>query len=155
MKTVILGLGNPILHDDGAGVAVAERLQGMIAHPDVEIRTASVGGLRILDQIAGFDRAIIVDALLTGREPAGSVKKMNVAELSGDLHASCIHDLSLAEALNLGQIMGMAIPAEITIYGIEVGDPYTLYEGCSNEVMKGVEEVVRLVREDLTDFIIV
>ena len=155
MRTVILGLGNPLLHDDGAGFEAAQRLSEMISNCDVEIRTASVGGLRILDEITGFNRAILVDALLTGRSSPGSVKKMTVAELSGDLHASCVHDLSLTEALNLGKMMGMALPEEITIYGIEVADPYLLQEGCSPEVMVGVEEAVKRIINEIGDFIVV
>lgn len=151
MRTVILGLGNPILHDDGAGFEAAERLKASCARPDVEIRTASLGGLRVLDQIAGFDRAIIIDALLTGRTAPGTVKKMTVEDLSGDLHASCIHDLSFPEALRLGRIMGMKIPDNIAIYGIEVADPYTLQEGCSQPVLAGVEEAVNQIEKELVE----
>lgn len=147
MKTVILGLGNPLLHDDGAGIEVVKRLEGT-AGADCDLKTASVGGLRILDQITGYDRAIIVDAIITGAKP-GTVRRMCLAELSGELHASCIHDLNLKEALDLGHFMGMPLPERITIYGIEVEDPYLLKEGCSEEVLRGVEEAVRLITADL------
>ena len=150
MKTVILGLGNPILYDDGAGFEAASRLKNMISRSDVEVKTASVGGLRILDQITGFERAIIIDALMTG-SPAGTVKKMTVEDLSGELHASCVHDLSFGDTLRLGKTIGMAIPERIVIYGIEVSDPFTLHEGCSREVLKGVEEVVMRIKKELDD----
>jgi hydrogenase maturation protease len=151
MKTVILGLGNPILYDDGAGCEAAEQLRRWVVAPEVEIRTASVGGLRILDEITGFDKAIIIDALMTGRTEPGTVTKMSVEELSGDLHASCLHDLSFSEALKLGKMMGMMIPEQITIYGIEVADPYTLQEGCSSAVLDGVGEAVKRIKEDLVE----
>jgi len=147
MKTVVLGLGNPILRDDGAGIEVIKLLEGKLA-ADCELKMASVGGLRILDQICGFERAIIVDALLNGA-PAGTVRKMGPDDLAGDLHASCVHDLNFKEALQLGRMMGMPLPQEITIYGIEVADPFQLREGCSPDVLSGAKKAARLIREDL------
>jgi len=51
-KTLIIGLGNPILTDDGVGVKVARELEGQInleAHPELTITEASAGGLRLME----------------------------------------------------------------------------------------------------------
>ncbi len=152
MRTVILGLGNPLLHDDGAGIEAVRLVQEGWTHNDgnLEFKTASVGGIRILDEITGFQRAIIVDALMTGK-PAGMVTQMPVEALSGDLHASCIHDLSLQEALSLGRSLGMHLPEEIIIYGIEVADPYTLSEECSPAVQTGARQAAQRIRDFLME----
>ncbi len=148
MRTVILGLGNPLLRDDGVALEVIELLRKKQLGPEVELKTASMGGLRILDQIAGFQRAIIVDALMTGGS-VGEVRKLRLEELQGELHASCIHDLNLAQALQLGQSLGMELPGELSIYGIEVADPYTLSEGCSPAVQAAIEQAVALIHAEL------
>jgi len=137
MKTVVLGLGNPLLHDDGAGIEAVKLLEGRVSG-EIELKTAAVGGLRILDQLNGFDRAIVVDAIMTGGSP-GQIKRFEAEQLMGDLHASCAHDLSFQAALALGRSLGMAVPREIIVYGIEVGDPHRLEEGCSAPVLAGHE----------------
>ncbi len=146
MKTVVLGLGNSLLHDDGAGIEAVKMLEGKVG--SVELRTAAVGGLRILDQLQGFDRAIVVDAIMTGGN-SGEVRRFEEGQLAGDLHASCAHDLGFQEALTLGRSMGMELPQEIIIYGIEVADPYQLEERCSPTVQDGAREAARLIREEL------
>ncbi|HEX7345113.1 MAG TPA: hydrogenase maturation protease [bacterium] len=146
MKTVVLGLGNPLLHDDGAGIEAVKMLKGQVG--SVELRMAAVGGLRILDQLQGFDHAIIVDAIMTGGT-SGEVRRFAEGQLAGDLHASCAHDLSFREALTLGRSMGMELPHEIIVYGIEVADPYQLEERCSPSVQDGAREAARLIREEL------
>jgi hydrogenase maturation protease len=149
MKTVVLGLGNPLLHDDGAGIEAINQLAG-VAGVDCELKTAAVGGLRILDQISGYDRAILVDAVMLGGS-VGQVRRFEEADLVGDLHASCVHDLSLQEALLLGRSLEMPLPAQIVIYGIEVRDPYLLQEGCSSEVSEGAREAARLIARELAN----
>jgi len=147
MKTVVLGLGNTLLHDDGAGIEAVKMLEGRVSG-EIELRTASVGGLRILDQLEGFDRAIVVDAIMTGGPP-GQIKRFEEEHLAGDLHASCAHDLSFQEALALGRSLGMAVPHEIIVYGIEVADPHRLEEGCSPPVLAGAREAARLIGDEL------
>jgi hypothetical protein len=48
-------------------------------------------------------------------------------------------------------MMGMPVPEQIPIYGIEVTDPYILQEGCSQPVLVGIEEAVKRIQEDLVE----
>jgi len=64
-KTLVLGLGNSILTDDGVGCFVARELEGRLSYKGVEIMESSVGGLGLLDLLAGYDKAIIIDAIHT------------------------------------------------------------------------------------------
>ena len=67
MKILILGLGNPILRDDSVGLRVAQEVERLIpANPDVEVGLDYWGGLRLMERMIGFDRAIIIDAICTG-----------------------------------------------------------------------------------------
>jgi hydrogenase maturation protease len=73
MKTLVLGLGNPVLSDDGVGIRIARRLEDRVDQREVTVMEASQAGLSILDLLAGYDRAIIVDAVQTVGGEAGQV----------------------------------------------------------------------------------
>ncbi len=74
MKTLILGLGNPLITDDSIGLRVIEVLQTRLAdRPDVEVSEDYWGGLRLMERMIGFDRAIVVDAIQTGARRARSI----------------------------------------------------------------------------------
>ena len=64
-STLVLGMGNPILSDDGVGLLVARRLAEMPLPDGVEVLESEVGGLRLLELVRGFTRSIIIDALKT------------------------------------------------------------------------------------------
>ncbi|MEI6724985.1 MAG: hydrogenase maturation protease, partial [Actinomycetes bacterium] len=68
--TLVLGMGNPILSDDGVGLLVAERLRGTSLPHGVEVLQSEVGGLRLLELVRGFTRVIIIDALKSSDEVA-------------------------------------------------------------------------------------
>ena len=73
-KTLILGLGNPLVTDDSVGLRVVERLKPLLAEQgDVEVSEDYWGGLRLMERMIGFDRAIVVDAIQTGRCQARSI----------------------------------------------------------------------------------
>jgi len=131
MRTLIVGLGNPILGDDGIGIVVAEAVQqrllcGAVAASSgvddagVEVDTECVGGLRLMERLIGYDRAIIIDAICTGSHAPGSVLRLAVDDLPTQ-HSSSAHDATLATALQLALAMGLKVPAKITIIAVEAG----------------------------------
>ena len=74
MKTLILGLGNPLVTDDSVGLRVAEQLKPLLAdRPEVEVAEDYWGGLRLMERMIGFDRAIVIDAICTGARRARSI----------------------------------------------------------------------------------
>ena len=125
MKTLVLGLGNPILTDDGVGVLVAEEVRARLPEDtSIDITEVSVGGLTLMESMIGYDRVILVDALqrLDGCCP-GKVHKMSLQDLeliSPTQHSASPHDASLVTALETGHRMGLQLPQEITIFAIEV-----------------------------------
>ena len=70
MKTLVLGLGNPIVTDDAVGLRVAQALKPLLTHcPDIDISEDHWGGLRLMERMVGYNRAIIIDAICTGSLP--------------------------------------------------------------------------------------
>lgn len=150
VKTLILGLGNPILGDDGVGWRVAQELQGR-ASP-VEVDCVSFGGLGLMERLVGYDRAILVDAIQTGTKPIGSVSVLALGELSdpGLGHISAAHDTTFQMALRLGEDLGAHLPQQITIVGVETDANFELSEKLSQEVQAAVPHAVETVLSQLS-----
>ena len=62
-KTLILGLGNPILSDDGVGLWIARRLGEKLL--GIEVREEAIAGISILDVVQGFPRLVVIDSIMT------------------------------------------------------------------------------------------
>lgn len=127
MKTLIVGLGNPILTDDGVGVRVAlavERLLNDVVGNDITVAEASVGGLRLMEMMIGYDRVILIDALIRqNMHRPGAIRRLTLQDLRSESptqHSASAHDASLVTALDVGHCLGFPLPEEVIIYGIEV-----------------------------------
>lgn len=148
-KAVVVGLGNPLLSDDGVGIYAARLLAERLAGAPVVVEESSWGGMRFLDLLAGFERAIIVDAIQWRHGPPGTVYRLAVDDAVPTVRAMSFHDVSLGTALALGRKVGIPLPTEIVFLAVEAGDVLTVAEGCSPEVEAALPEVVRQVLEQL------
>jgi hydrogenase maturation protease len=158
VRTLVLGLGNPILTDDGVGIQVVRRLAARVAHsestnpdPDLTLAEASVGGLRLLDALAGYERVILVDAIQTAEGRPGAVYRLHPGDLLASRHSGSSHDLTLPAALDLGRRVGMALPRDedISILAVEVDDVLTFGEECTPAVAAAIPAVVQMVGDDI------
>ncbi len=147
-RTIIVGLGNDILADDAAGIHVARRLAPLLeGNPDVEVVEATVGGMRLIELLSGFDRAIVVDALLDTDSPVGTITKHRLTDFKPSSRLAAFHDIDIATAAKLAELSGFSFPADIEIIAIHVHDVFTISESISPEVEKAVDEVVGEMKE--------
>lgn len=138
MGVVVVGLGNPILSDDGVGIAVARRLRETLpADAGIAVVEAYAGGLRLMEAMAGYDRAVIVDAMKSGLLPPGSVQVFEPAT-ARTRHTLCTHDSDLATALALGRDLGLALPRCVEVVAVEAQDVETFGEELSAAVRAAV-----------------
>ena len=149
MKTLIVGLGNPILCDDGVGIQAASIIAARNCFPDVTVTETTRAGLDFIDLITGFDRVILIDAIVTDRGKPGDIYRLKLEDLQPTLHSAAPHDIDLSSAVMLGKKLGGAMPEEIVIYGIEVQDIYTFSETCTPEVSAAIPECVDRVFAEL------
>jgi hydrogenase maturation protease len=151
LKTLILGLGNPILTDDGIGVHVVRKLATHPLPEHVTCAEASVGGLRLLEIITGYERVIMVDAVQTADGRPGDIYHLHAGDLKASLHAGSTHDLSFPGALHLGRSMGMALPDDenILILAVEAEDVLTFGEECTPAVQAAIPRAVEEVLAEL------
>jgi hydrogenase maturation protease len=146
MKTLILGLGNPIVSDDSVGLRVAEALKGRLAdRPDVEVSEDYWGGLRLMERLIGYERAIVIDAICTG-SPPGTLHRLAPGDIGTQRSASA-HDVNLATALEFGRLSGVSLPANkrIILVGIEAEDILNFGERCTPAVEAAIPRAVEMV----------
>jgi hydrogenase maturation protease len=138
MKTLLLGMGNPILCDDAVGVRLAhdlkEKLMG-ISDLDV-IEECSVGGLDLLDIISGYDCVLILDSIRTSAGSPGEWYYFTAEALRETVHLTNIHDTNFATALKLGRSVGMALPTpnDIHIFAVEAKENLVFSEHMTPEL---------------------
>jgi len=126
VKTLVIGLGNPLLRDDSVGLRVVQQLRPLLAgYSDIEIVEDYRGGLRLMERMVGFDRAIIIDAICTGAKP-GTIHLLSPDDIPTQRSASA-HDVNLPTALKFGRTSGAHLPANEAIFlvGIEAADIQT------------------------------
>jgi len=149
MKILVLGIGNPILSDDGVGIKVAQEVGTKLNDPQVTVSETSAAGLSLLDSIIDYDKVIIIDAIQTEEGKAGQIYRMGSEDFSLTKRLSSPHQINLVTALELGKMLNLAMPQEISILAVEARDITTFSEECTPEVEQVIPEVVRMVLEEL------
>ncbi len=146
---MIIGLGNPILGDDGVGWRVSQAVAAVLGEgkPAVEVDWLSVGGLSLMERLIGYERAIIVDSIQTEEGTAGEVSVFPLEALPDPAagHTTAIHDASLQTALALGQQMGARLPERIMVVAVEAERVFDFSERLSPAVAAAVPRATEAV----------
>jgi hydrogenase maturation protease len=154
VKTIVIGLGNPILGDDGIGWQIAQELQQIKdLSSDVTIECLAVGGISLMETLVGYDRAILVDAIVTHQALLGSLNCCKLEDLptltTG--HMSSAHDTSLVDALQMGKSLGESLPKEITVVTIESQITYEFSDTMTPAVAAAVPQALKLIQDLLIE----
>lgn len=128
MKTVIIGLGNSILSDDSVGIRAARLIGLRLNDSDVSTAEAPSGGIDLAETMEGYERAIIIDSMKTGLFPPGHIEAFGPTALGTTRNTYSTHQGSLETAVEAGRLLGMRLPSDITVFGIEVLDTETFSE---------------------------
>lgn len=150
--TLVVGLGNPILGDDGVGWRVIDELD-RLDHGDASLQQACVGGVSLMEILVGYRRAIIVDAIIDPEAPPGSVWCRPLAEVETRVasHLDSTHDAPLPAALEAGRAMGAELPADIDVVGIVIERGDVFGEQLSDVVEAAVPVAAAAVEEALRE----
>jgi hydrogenase maturation protease len=147
VRTLVLGLGNDLAGDDAVGVLVARAVREDVAGM-ADVVESSASGMALLEVFAGYDRAVVVDSILTGRNPPGSVTELALAEV-GRVVAPSLHHAGLPEMAAAAERLGLGFPSDTRVLAVEVVDPYTMGAAPSEPVAGAVREVARRVRDQV------
>ncbi len=156
MKTLVVGLGNPILSDDGVGVKVAyavEEALGPNIPENITVTEASAGGLRLMELMIGYDRIILIDAIMTDNgHDYGFIHQMTLDDLrkiTPTEHSASAHDTSLVTALDAGEKLGLHMPQVFEIIAVEVENVMDFSEEPTPAVGAAIPIVTEMVLDAL------
>lgn len=146
-RVVVLALGNDLIADDGAGPAAAALLSPHLS-PGVELKVSAAAGMELLEELVGYDAAIIIDAVQTGKHPPGTVRRWGLGDLT-PVQAPSAHWAGLPEARAVAQHLGLPFPRQVTIFSVEAEDLSTVGKPLSPPVREALSTLVLGVLEDL------
>lgn len=145
---LVLGLGNELRRDDGAGAAVARRLRSGPLPPGIDVREEPGEPIGLLDAWEGRAAVVLVDAMRSGAAP-GTVRRFDAGcePLPHGLRgSSSTHALGLAQAIELARELGR-LPARVLVHAVE-GRDFAAGPGCSEEVRAAVPGLAGAVLDD-------
>jgi len=146
MKTLVLGLGNPILSDDAVGLRIAQGLKQET--PAQDVIGTSEAGLALLDYAVGYDRLVIIDSIMTEKGRPGELYRLELEDLKPGTSLPSSHGVDIATVFTLGEKLGYPVPRQIAIYAVEIADNTTFAEKCTREVEERIPFIVRQIAEE-------
>ncbi|MFQ5811699.1 MAG: hydrogenase maturation protease [Anaerolineae bacterium] len=151
MRILVLGLGNGVLRDDGVGIHAARALRDRL-DGKAEVQESSTAGLALLEQLIDYDKAIIIDAVVSQEGVPGQIHKLSLEDL-GSVIAPSPHYAGLPEVIALANSLAVKFPEEIKIYAMEVEDPYTIKEGLTDGVRQALPKLIETVEEKVNEWV--
>lgn len=151
-STVVVGLGNDLISDDGIGLYVARCLGAALDPDHYEVVELSVGGMALVERLLGYRRAVVVDACRTGRHAPGTLTRHRAEDFCNSPRLASYHTMDFGTALELARQLGADLPERIEVFAIEAEDVETIHEGCTPGVEASIErvaeEIVRALKSD-------
>ena len=146
---VVLGLGNPLMGDEGIGVHLIERLAASgEQYPSVDFIDAGTGGLSVLHHLDGRRKAVIIDCAFMD-EPPGTIKRFTPEEVRSRkvLAHQSLHEADLMRIIAMARQLGQA-PEQIVVFGIQ---PERIQPGeeLSRTLEERTDEYVSLILREL------
>jgi hydrogenase maturation protease len=140
-EVLVIGLGNPIMADDGLGVAALERLrQGWSLPESVRLVDGGTWGMNLLPLIEEAERVVFLDAIDAGR-PAGALILLEREELPRFLALKLSpHQIDLREVLALAELRG-TLPSDLVAIGLQPGRVEMAF-GLSPEVESRLDDLL-------------
>jgi len=149
MTITIIGIGQSLRSDDGAGLAAVRAWMaaypGTASDPRLQVVLVELPGLELLDLLGDSHAAIITDVVHSDAAP-GNLHRLEIDELASfQPGSSSAHGWGVAETLQLGRLLDLdSLPEEIILLGIEAGD-LNLGEGLSEAVQAALPAIVEQI----------
>ncbi len=147
-RLLVLALGNDILGDDGVGFAAARLLKKELPEDFADIQETAESGLALLDFLEGYDKALLLDAISTGKCPPGTILEYSSEDFC-KITAPSPHFAGLPEILQMAEKLNIPFPKDILILAMEIENPLVLTERLSPEIQKALPEFVKRAKKIL------
>jgi hydrogenase maturation protease len=144
-RTALVGFGNPFYGDDAIGPVVARRIyESLPQREHIDLLELSTSDFGMMERLLGYQRAVIVDALVDEQAEVGTVRSIELSESSSNGHISP-HTGGFGAALALARKLGLGVPAEIALYGVVIREPQSFSDRMSEELEVRLPEIVRTI----------
>jgi hydrogenase maturation protease len=153
IKTLILGIGNEILTDDGIGPRVVREISAMNLNSDVCFSSSCCGGMEIIENVKGYERVIFIDAIRTSDGKPGNVYHFSPSDFRLTSHLSNLHDIDFISALELGKTLDLHLPSDLHIIAIEIHEDSEFGEELSKPVREQYNNIIMGVLSIIKDII--
>jgi len=152
VRTLVLGIGNPILGDDGVGFHIAQELAKKIKDENIDVKDTSVNGLNLLELIVEYDKLIVIDAIMTGEAKAGEIYRLKPKSSSEAAWSTIsLHHLNLDTTIQIGKrLFPKEMPGEVIIFAIGAQEVTEVTEEMTRKVREAIPRAVNLVLEEIS-----
>lgn len=148
-KILVLGIGSPIMCDDAIGLRVLKELSNM-GLDGVDLVEACTSGLDLIEIMLGYEKVIIVDAIMNSGNPPGSIIVLGTDAFSDSVHGTNPHEANVATTIELGKTLEPErFPKNIVFIAIEVIDIFTLSETMTPEIEAVLPKAITAVLEQI------
>jgi len=144
----ILCLGNDLLADDSFGYAVADRLRPY-ADAGTEVVSTSETGFYLMDYLLNARVVVVVDSVLTGKAPVGTIYVLGEGELKV-VNGGSPHYVGLSESVALARELRMPVAEAVIIVAVEIADCLTMGGRMNPALTAVIPEVLGIVRSIVT-----
>jgi hydrogenase maturation protease len=150
-QVLVVGLGNALRGDDGAGLAVAQRLGQTELPAGVRVQALEGEPLHLLERWSAGDVVLIIDTVRSGAAP-GTIHRFDVssARLPTSLRRTSSHAIGLAETIELARVLHR-LPATVIVFGIE-GASFRAGADLDDPIQRAVEAVSERVGEEVLSY---
>lgn len=149
-RTLVLALGNDLLGDDGVGLEAARQIAGQV-DGSVDVVETGEAGLALLELLEGYERALLIDSVVTGRYPPGTVIEFSPEDFRRVI-APSPHYAGLPEVLEMARRLNLVFPRDIRILAMEVQNPYEFHIGFSPPVQEAFPRLVQRALQILQEW---
>ena len=148
-KVLLLGIGNPLLTDDGLGIIAARDIsEKKLTGVDFEEATAS--GIEVMEMMLDYEKVVVVDAIRWPDHEPGEVMRLEEKDFSHTVHGSSPHGVNISTAIALGrQTSPDRMPKEIVFYAMQAEDVSTFSEKMTKKVKENLPKLIALVVEEI------
>jgi hydrogenase maturation protease len=149
-RILVLALGNDLLGDDGVGWEAARQLAGQV-DGSVDVVETGEAGLALLELMEGYERALLIDSVVTGRYPPGTVLEFSPEDFR-KVVAPSPHYAGLPEVMEMANRLQLCSPQHIRILAMEVLNPYEFHIGFSQPVRDALPQLVQQAQQVLSEW---
>lgn len=146
-KSIVVGLGNDLLGDDAIGLHATRAIKEQCAEL-ADYVECNLHGLALLDILTGYGRAIIIDAIHTGKHKPGTILQFSPDDLRS-IPSSSPHYASLAEVINIARRLELDFPEEIVILAVEIEGPPEIGGKLSKAIADSIAGLADLAKKIL------